>query len=156
MGPIESVVYAAVRSGARHVAREPTRGSEVPAGPFPLHSAALPQPSPRCTGLVSIGPAQPVQRKTPTHMSTLFIGVRHLHIPVLSVLPILHGFLLLEDGAVLKSFSGDRGRGRLRARLDVYEADYSTEHPDSRGIVALRAAGLNWTRAPQPHRSARH
>lgn len=34
------------------------------------------------------------------------------------------------------------GRERLRARLEVYEADYSTEHPDSRGIVALRAA---WT-----------
>jgi len=75
-------------------------------------------------------------------MSTLFIGARHLHLPVLSVLPILHGFLLFEEGAVLKTFSGDRGRGRLRARLDVYEADYSTEHPDSRGVVALPAA---WT-----------
>jgi len=81
-------------------------------------SAALPQPCPRCTGLVSIGPEQPVQRKAPTDMSTLFIGARHLHVPVLLVLPILQGFLLVEDGAVLKTFSGDRGRGCLRARLD--------------------------------------
>ncbi len=51
-------------------------------------------------------------------MSTLFIGARHLHVPVLLVLPILQGFLLVEDGAVLKTFSGDRGRGCLRARLD--------------------------------------
>ena len=68
-------------------------------------------------------------------MSTLFIGARHLHSPVLSV---LHGFLVLEDAHGRSTFSGDRGPGLFGAPLVGYEADYSDEHPDHRGVVALQ------------------
>jgi len=71
------------------------------------------------TGLVSIDAEQPVRRKNPTHMSTLFIGARHLHSPVLFVLPILQGFLVLEDVHGRSTFSGDRGAWRTWGYADI-------------------------------------
>jgi hypothetical protein len=75
-------------------------------------------------------------------MSNLFIGARHLHIPVLSMLPVLHGFLLLEDETGQSTtFSGDRELGGgWQARLVVYERRYTAEEPDAQDVVVVRVA----------------
>ena len=72
-------------------------------------------------------------------MSILWIGARHLSIPIISILPVLHGFLVLEmeDGAL--TFSGERGKG-IAAPLLVYERAYTADDPDAQNVVALRAA----------------
>jgi hypothetical protein len=75
-------------------------------------------------------------------MSILYIGARHLHLPVISMLPILHGFLVLEDERGQTTFSGDHGRGLISTPLLAYEASYLLEHADRHDVVVLHPA---WT-----------
>jgi hypothetical protein len=75
-------------------------------------------------------------------MSTLWIGARHLSIPVVSVLPVLHGFLVLEVEDGMRTFSADRGKGVAPALL-VYERRYAGADADAQNVVALRMAVNN-------------
>jgi len=74
-------------------------------------------------------------------VSILWIGARHLHIPVVSLLPFFHAFLLLDVEDGLRTFSGDRGQG-MPAPLQVYEARYTRSHPDFCNVVALQVIGV--------------
>jgi len=74
-------------------------------------------------------------------MGQLLIGARHLHLPVLSVAPVFHGFLVIQYGpGVERVFSADKDKGFLYvAPLILYEDVFDAEHADRNGLVFLRS-----------------
>ncbi len=80
-------------------------------------------------------------------MSDLFIGARHLHAPLISVMPVLHGFLVLDDEQGYRTtFGGDQAQGLpFGSPLVLYEERYTAGHGDAHGVVVLRLAWPNIT-----------